>query len=275
MNMDKNEKVWYNSVIDACKKYNIPVKEKTVLDDDDFNFIKNLNPELIISLNWRRLIPKNIYQLPIKGTINIHAGKLPEYRGFAPINWALINGETEIGITAHYLEDTPDTGDIVHQEIIPVENNNNAFDVYQKALDVLPKVILKSVTNIENDNVNVISQKNLQGFLCVKRFPEDGKINWSQNRINIHNLIRALSDPFPNAFCFHKGDKILIKKSKLLENDIRGSPGRVYAIRKDGIIVTCGMEYDKNQALLITEISVNEKVMNPKEYFQTLWTTLE
>jgi len=274
LTMDKNENVWFDSINELCNKNGIPIKETISLNNDDKKLIKELNPDLIISLNWRRLLPSSIYRLPPKGTINIHAGYLPKYRGFAPINWAIINGETEIAVTSHYIDETVDTGDIVFQKKIDVSLNETAYDVYEKALLSLPEVVNKSVLQIESGTVKPISQKNLKGFLCVKRFPEDGQINWKLNRIQIYNLIRALSDPFPNAFFYNNNEKIFIKKAELIEDDIRGPPGRVYRT-EDGIIVTCGYNHKENQALLITEISVKEKTMNPKEYFTKLWHKLE
>lgn len=275
LDMDKNENVWFDSVKELCENNGILVKEKTSLNDEDEQFIRELNPDLIISLNWRRLLPKSVYQSAPKGAINIHAGYLPKYRGFAPINWAIINGEKEIAVTAHFIDETADTGDIIFQKRIEVTFEDTAYDVYNKAMLSLPEVVLESTSQIESGTLKLKSQKNLKGFLCVKRFPEDGKINWLSDRVQIYNLIRALSDPFPNAFCYHNDEKIFIKKAKLIEDDFRGPPGRVYGIRDDGIIVTCGYDHKENQALLITEIKVKENIINPKEYFKKLWAKLE
>lgn len=274
MNMDKNEKIWFGSVKEECEKNNIPVKEKTKLEENDERFIKKLNPDIIFSLNWRRLLPKSIYEIPKNGTINIHAGYLPKYRGFAPINWAIINGEKEIAVTAHYIDETADTGDIVTQKKIDVRLEDSATDVYNYALNILPKVIVETISNIES-GIKPKSQKNVKGFLCVKRFPEDGRINWILDRFQVYNLIRALSDPFPNAFCFFDGTKILVRKAKLMDDDYRGPPGGVYNISEEGIVVTCGNNHKENQAILITEIAVNNKTMNPKDYFKKLWAKLE
>jgi len=275
MDMDKNEKIWFDSVTEECNRNNILVKEKTKLNTEDEKFIKSLNPDIIISANWRRLIPKSIYQTPKYRTINIHAGYLPKYRGFAPINWAIINGEKEIAVTVHYVDEKPDTGDIIVQKKISVDINDTATDIYNQASTSLPNLIHETLLKIESNEVKPISQKGKKGFLCVKRFPEDGKIDWSQNRLDIYNLIRALSDPFPNAFCFLNGEKIYIKKATLIEEDFRGPPGRICEIRDEGIIVTCGNDHKNNQTLLINEMATDKGHIVPKEYFTKRWLKLE
>ena len=118
--MDKHDSGWYDSVKDYCNNKNLPVKSTSNLDDDDFKLIEQIKPDLIISVNWRRLVPKRIFQLPKFGMINIHPSLLPKYRGMSPINWAVINGETESGVTVHFVDETADTGDIVLQKKFPI-----------------------------------------------------------------------------------------------------------------------------------------------------------
>lgn len=275
LHMDKHEKVWYESVRKECEKYSIPVVERTTLTDQDVDEIRRVMPDVILSIGWRRLIPKSIFQIPKYHAVNIHGGLLPKYRGFAPINWAIINGETEVGITSHYIDEEIDTGDIILQRKISISFEDTAYDVYKKILSLVPNVVKETLSLIESQKVKPIIQKNIkEGFICTRRFPVDGKIDWSQDRIKVYNLIRALSDPYPNAYCFYNEEKIYIKKAKLSDDDFRGMAGRINAIRDDGIIVTCGTEYHKNQAILITEIATEEKTYRPKDYFKKLWVNL-
>ena len=272
--MDKHEDVWYESVAKTCSKYKIPFAEKTTVTEEDMKIFNDLSPDLMLSVGWRRIIPKYIFEIPKLGTINMHEGLIPQYRGFAPINWSIINGEKEIGITLHYLDETADTGDILLQKKIPIKIEDTASDVYNKLLELVPEVISEILTLIESNKIKSIPQKNLKGFFCSRRFPEDGKIDWFENRISVYNKIRALSDPYPNAFCYTDNQKIFVKKAQLINEDFRGPGGRVCAIRKDGIIVTCGNNHKENQAILITEISTEEKSLEPNEFFK-LWTQLK
>jgi methionyl-tRNA formyltransferase len=270
--MDKNEKNWFESVKEECIKNQIKCLEKTNSDNEVIKLVKKENPDLIFSAGWRRLIPKEIFTIPKKGTINIHDALLPNYRGFAPINWAIINGEKEIGITSHFIDEQADTGGIILQNKINVEINDKASDVYQKNLELAPKLIEETITLVDKNNVKPIIQNRKDGFFCSRRFPEDGKIDWKKNREDIHNLIRALSDPYPNAFCYFEGKKILIKESTLSEEDFRGLSGKIIQISDKGIIVTCGENHKENQALLITKWEIENA---EKSSIIKLWNQLE
>lgn len=275
LNMDKHEKIWYDSISSECKKMAISCEEKKSLTENDIKKIKELNPDLILSMGWRRLLPSSIINIPKHGTINFHDSLIPKYKGFAPINWSIINNETETGLTAHYIDETADTGDIIYQEITSIEPDETAFDVYQKLLKFTRPMLKKILHDIEDNVINPISQKTLpSGFFCSRRFPDDGKIDWTKNRLQIYNLIRGLSDPYPNSFFYVNDRKIYIKKARLPLDDYRGPPGRLCAISEDGIVVTCGENSLENQSLLISEIEIDEKIMNPKEYFNNLWIDL-
>jgi methionyl-tRNA formyltransferase len=275
LNMDKHEKVWYESVVDICTKNNIPILEKTKTDEEIFNLIKSMCPDLILCLGWRRLIPKTIFEFPIHGTINFHDGLLPEYRGFAPVNWCIINDEKFSGITAHYLDDDVDTGDIILQEKVPINDDDTAKMVYEKLLEIYPNFLINLLDKITSKNINKKIQNRLDGFTCSRRFPHDGKINWNDDRKKIHNLIRALSYPYPNAFFISDDKKFFINKSCLLEEDFRGPSGRICKITSDGIVILCGTDHTKNQALEITELVLDEKIVNPSTIFKKLWLDLE
>ena len=275
LDMDKYEKVWYDSVSLECKKYGIEVEERSKISNEDVEFIQKILPDVIFSIGWRRLIPKSIFEVPKYGTINLHDGLIPQYRGFAPINWAIINGEAEVGLTMHFIDQGADTGDIISQEKTTVNIKDSAFDVYKKLLEISPKMLQDTLAMIENENISSVSQQKMEkGFFCTRRFPDDGKINWIDDRTNIYNLIRALCDPYPNAFFYYQEKKILIKNAELVTNDYRGPPGRICSINDDGLIVTCSTNHSTNQSLLIKLIQIDDKTMKPKEYPFKLWENL-
>ena len=273
-NADKNEKVWYESVRDECMNKNILVQERTKLTEEDYKKIKDLNPDIIFSINWRRIIPSNIIKIPKCGSLNIHAGLLPKYSGFSPINWAIINDEKEIGITVHYMDETVDTGDIVLQRKIQVGITDDIKIIFEKVLEIYPNMILDAINFVEAGK-NPIKQDKMKRFWVSRRMPKDGRIDWSQNRKQIYNLIRALVDPFPNAFCYYKKQKIYIKKATLFEEDFRGMPGRISSITEKGVVVTCGTNHNESQAILIIEIATEEKTIKANKFFNTLWEDLD
>jgi methionyl-tRNA formyltransferase len=274
LDMDKNEKIWYSSVEKYCKGNNIKFTLRKTVSDKDKEFIQNINPDLIFTAGWRRLLPKSIYQIARIGAINMHDGLLPNYRGFAPLNWAIINGEKEVGITVHNIDESADIGGIIMQEKIQVTEFDDTFSVYNKLLDLTPDLIERVLKLIEDGFIVTKSQSKFDGFFCSRRFPWDGQIDWKNDRYSIYNLIRGLCDPYPNAFCFHEGKKIFIKKARLSKEDYRGPPGRICERNERGVIITCGINHKDNQGLLIIEIEVDNVTYNPKDYF-SLWTDLK
>jgi len=273
-NYDKYEKEWYKSVFDTCKKYNISVEERLTSTKDDANKIKKLKPDLIMSLGWRRLIPKSIFQIPKYGTLNLHDSLLPKYGGFAPINWAIINGESEIGVTMHFVDEGIDSGNILLQRKISVKPDDTVYDVYKKALKQTDFLVQKSLELVQSQN-QITKKTTDKGFTCSRRFPDDGRIDWYDDRLTVYNFIRALSPPYPSSFCFYKNKKIFIHYAKLTKCDYRGSPGCICKISDKGIIVTCGKNHTTNQGLLITEVFDGEKILKPNIIFQELWEKLD
>jgi methionyl-tRNA formyltransferase len=274
--MDKHEKVWYGSVKEICNQFGIAVEEKKNVDEEDSLKIQKMKPDLILSAGWRRLIPSSVFKIPKFGTVNLHDGLIPAYRGFAPINWAIINGENEAGITTHFIDEGMDTGAIILQKKVSIGLSDTSFDVYTKLLSLSSELLLDTIRLVETGKAKPVFKTGSEGgFFCARRFPDDGKINWDRDRMSIYNLIRALSDPYPNAFCLYNGDKIHIKKAKLVEDDYRGLPGRICSITNEGVIVTCGTNHKINQGLLIMEIGVNGKKMKAKDFFNKLWENLE
>jgi len=145
LEMDKHENVWYESVKNKCEKLRIPVEERTNLTSIEEKKIKEISPDIIISAGWRKLIPKPIFEIPKFGAVNVHDSLIPKYRGFAPINWAIINGEKEAGITFHYIDEGADTGDIILQKTIPVSIEETATDIYNKLLSIFPDLLKKTI----------------------------------------------------------------------------------------------------------------------------------
>jgi methionyl-tRNA formyltransferase len=218
----------------AVKKYavgkglNILQPEK--LKNENFlEELKSLKANLFIIVAFR-MLPEKVWQMPEFGTFNLHASLLPQYRGAAPINWAVINGEKETGVTTFFLQHEIDTGNIILQEKISIDENENAGDIHDKLSDVGAQLVLKTVQAIENNTANEISQdKVVQHSLPVRQagainsqhlkhapkiFKEDCRIDWSQSVMHNHNLIRGLS-PHPAAFTYLDGKILKIYRSKI------------------------------------------------------------
>ena len=187
----------------AVKKYaveqNIPVLQPTNLKNDNFiSELKSYQADLQIVVAFR-MLPVVVWDLPKHGTFNLHASLLPNYRGAAPINWAIINGEKETGVTTFFLKHKIDTGDLIYQEKVTIGKHETAGTLHDKLMNVGSELVVKTVKSIENKNVNTIAQQEIESKEAPKIYKNDCKVDWSASAIEIDRLVRGMS-PFPAAW---------------------------------------------------------------------------
>ena len=197
----------------AVKKYavekNLKILQPEKLKAPEFiNELQSLEANLFIVVAFR-MLPEIVWQMPKFGTFNLHASLLPQYRGAAPINWAVINGEKETGVSTFFLQHEIDTGNIILQEKINIEDNDNAGTVHDKLMNIGSGLVLKTVKEIEENKVEQIAQiLNLKSEISLKHAPKIFKetclIDWNKTAEEINNLIRGLS-PYPTAFTYLNG----------------------------------------------------------------------
>lgn len=157
----KTNDPWYSGVDKIANKYGISLFEEININNSEcINNIRKLQPDLIVSVNFAQILKKEMINIPTKGCINTHASLLPMYKGRAPLNWAMINGEKEVGVTVHYIEEGIDTGDIIIQEKIIVDEKDYINDILKKVKKIYPNIVLKAIKLIENDDVKLIHQAN-------------------------------------------------------------------------------------------------------------------
>jgi len=175
--------------------------------------LKNLKPDLILVISYSMILPKEILDIPTRGALNIHGSLLPKYRGANALNWVLINGEKETGVTIHYIDEGIDTGDIVAQKKIKISFLDTATTLKEKLAQTTKSLLKKEWSNIVNNNIKRVPQNNSIASTYWRRRPEEGQFNWKMPAIKIYNLIRALIKPYPGAYYFDKkGRKIIIDK---------------------------------------------------------------
>jgi len=225
---DPNEEVWFSSVKSLALEYNIPYfTPEGVSDGASIELIRSLKPEILFSFYYRHLIPKEVLSIPQLGAFNMHGSLLPKYRGRACVNWAIINGEKETGATLHYMTEKPDKGDIVDQERVPIEYTDTALDVMLKVAEAAKEIITRALPLIEKGIAPRRSQDPSLATYFGRRRPEDGIIKWEKDAIQIYNLVRAVTHPYPGAFTFYKGRKIFVWKASVLNEDSKEVPGTV------------------------------------------------
>jgi len=197
-------------IFEICKNNQIPFFKGNPRKGKGFNFIKNKEVDVIVSVNYLFLVEKDIINHPKKLIFNIHGSLLPKYRGRTPHVWAIINNEKETGITAHIIDEKCDTGDIISQIKIPINKDDTGSDILNKYKLEYYNLIKDVFRKLKYEKLNLIKQDESQATYYGKRTPEDGKINWNWEKERIINWVRAQAYPYPGAFSYLDGDKIII-----------------------------------------------------------------
>ncbi len=233
-----NEEIWFRSVAGLAKKYGIPV-----YTPDSVNMpawveqIRSWEPELIFSFYYRNMITEEILNIPRLGAFNMHGSLLPKYRGRVPINWAVLHGEKETGVTLHYMVKQADAGDIVDQEPVPIGREDTARDVFDKCVTAARLVLERQLDALTEGTASRRKQDEAQATYFGGRKPEDGRIDWTLDAEKIYNLVRAVTQPYPGAFTDVDGKRLFIWWAKPTTGS-EGRPGQVVSI--DPLIIATG-----------------------------------
>ena len=189
--------------------------------------LAHLQPDLIVVVAFR-ILPRELFTLPRCGSVNLHASLLPKYRGAAPINWAIINGELETGVTTFFLREKVDTGSIILQARVRIGADETAGELHDRLADLGGEVVLQTVRQIELGTVQPQTQDESLASPAPKIFKEDCRIDWRHPAERVRNRIRGLS-PYPAAFTLHAGKSLKIYKARIVPDSPGGAPGTVAA----------------------------------------------
>ena len=214
---DPNENVWFGSVAKLCSDQNIPYITPNANELNDLvPKLKTLAPDYIFSFYYRFMIPAQILACAKIAALNMHGSLLPKYRGRAPVNWAILHGETETGATLHIMEAKPDAGDIVGQAEVRIDPDETATDVFGKVTSAAVKVIEEVLPSLLQGKVPCKPNELDKGSYFGGRKPADGQIHWHQTALQIHNLVRAVAPPYPGAFTDHQGRVMIVARTSLV-----------------------------------------------------------
>jgi methionyl-tRNA formyltransferase len=196
-----HEKIWFKTPAVAAREKNIPVFTPESVNNPEWHEkIAALQPDLILSVYYRHMIGTKILTLPPLGAWNMHGSLLPKYRGRAPINWAVLHGEPQIGMTLHRMVKSADAGAVVDQEGVAIGPRDTAEQAFRKVMPCARRVLARQIEALLAGTVKETPQDESQANYFGGRKPEDGRINWTQASRQIFNLIRAVTDPYPGAF---------------------------------------------------------------------------
>jgi len=250
----------------AVKKYavanGLTVLQPLKLKDPVFiEELKNLQADLFVVVAFR-MLPEIVWQMPAKGTINLHGSLLPQYRGAAPINHAIINGEKESGVTTFFLKQEIDTGDIIFSAAVEIGDDETAGDLHDKLMNVGADLLVKTVKAIAEDDYNEVPQPQSDELKhAPKIFKDFCKIDWNQNNQTVYNHIRGLS-PYPTAFTTLNDKTLKVFKAELEDKEPGISTGafltdgKTYLkfATKDGFIKVLDVQLEGKKRMLIDEL---------------------
>jgi len=218
---DPAERVFFGSVAELARSKGIET-----LEDPEENLLErriaNLAPDFVFSFYYRRMLPPELLAAARRGAFNLHGSLLPKYRGRAPVNWAVLKGETETGATLHEMIAKPDAGRIVDQEPVPIGPDETAAEVMAKVAAAAERVLKRSIGKLVAGTAQLKPQDLARGSYFGGRRPEDGRIDWSSSALEIHNLVRAVAPPYPGAFT--EGMKILRTRIEPARKALRSGP---------------------------------------------------
>lgn len=242
---------------DICCAHNIPYHSvSTIKGDEAYRLLVDCHPDLIVVLGWSEILPERLLDIPTIGTIGTHAALLPHNRGSAPINWALIRGETETGNTMMWLDKDVDSGDIVDQMAFPITPFDTCKTLYDQVAKTNAAMLMKLLRSLENGVRPVLPIENETNEpILPRRRPKDGLICWQQSAEKIYDFIRALTKPYPGAFTYLDGHKWLLWEAAYLPISTCAVPGAIlgtsYGFAENGVGLLVAAE---SGCLLITRM---------------------
>lgn len=240
---DPKEEQWFSSAAKLAEKEGIPVYRPSSLGDEEYALIESLAPDALFSFYYRSMIPERFLTLPPKGAFNIHGSLLPKYRGRACVNWAVLKGETETGATLHFMTKKADAGDIVDRQAVPILFTDTALEVSRKVAEAARLVLGRNLPSIAEGTPSRTPQSEEDATIFGRRTPEDGRIDWQQSALEIYDLVRAVTHPFPGAFTTAGGRKLFVWK--VLPEEVQernySLPGTISSLSPFRVICGDGM----------------------------------
>jgi methionyl-tRNA formyltransferase len=247
--------IWSTPVDELAREHGIPLHLTERVDAETIDLVKRAEPDVIVVNSWYYRMPTELFNLPPHGTLNFHDSLLPRFTGFSPVLWALISGESEFGLTVHRMDDGLDTGDILVQRSVPIGPTDTGTELVLRGMDLIPGVLAEALNTLESGTAVWRPQSKAERTYFHKRSERDSLIDWSWPAEDLARFVRALSDPYPRAFTFYRGERIEILEAHVSDASYGGTPGRVI-VQEEGGAAVCGPDAHRggNRGLVITRI---------------------
>ncbi|MEA3329078.1 MAG: methionyl-tRNA formyltransferase [Candidatus Omnitrophota bacterium] len=238
----------------ALENFLVIYQPEDIKNDDFIKDISKYSPQLLIVVSYGKILPKEILDIPQNCALNLHASLLPKYRGAAPVNWAIINGEKETGASIIEMNEYMDRGPILASQKVKIEAEDTAGSLSRRLAVLGADILLKAVDSIDKSELSPLFQDEKSATYAPKLKKENGRIDWSKPSDELYNFIRGM-DPQPGAFTYIDGKLLKVWKVNPLSMIKRYSPGEIIEVKKDqGLVVSAG-----KGVLLITELQIEGK----------------
>jgi len=235
---DPDEEIWFRQPAGIAGGLGIPVYSPENVNDSKWaSMIREIGPDIIFSFYYRKMIPGAILDIPRIGAFNLHGSLLPRYRGRCPVNWVMIAGEEETGVTLHDMIEKPDAGDVVAQKKVAIAFEDDVLSVYIKMVKAARELMRDILPNLAAGTFTRIPQSGIPSYFGGRK-PEDGIIDWGKDALSIYNLTRAVTHPYPGAFTYLDGKKLLIWKAYPENTAVEAPAGKI--ISEDPLTVKAG-----------------------------------
>lgn len=259
----RGKKLSMSAVKECALKYELPVYQPIRLKNDEecINVIKSIEPDFIVVVAFGQLLTKEVLDIPKYGCINLHGSLLPKYRGAAPINFSIINGEKISGNTTMLMDIGLDTGDMLLKDEVEIKEDMTAGELYDELMSRGGDLLVRTLEGLYNGTIKPIAQNDDESTYASKLDKAMAKIDWTKSSLDIHNQIRGMN-PFPVAYTTYKDKTMKIYKSVVVSNNSLKEAGTILKADKSGILVKT-----RSDALLIEEVQFpNGKPMKVKDY---------
>ena len=260
----RGKKMGMPPVKELALEHNIPVYQPIKARDEKFiDTLKEINPDLIIVVAYGQILPKALLDIPKFGCVNVHVSLLPKYRGAAPINWVIINGEEKTGVTTMYMDEGLDTGDIILQSEFALSDEITAGELHDIMMEQGGDILIETIDKIEKGCAPRTPQNHEESSYAPIMNKSLGKIDFNKSAKEVHNLVRGVN-PWPSAYTTYEDKTMKVWKTKVLNETSEKAPGTILKVDKDGIRVST-----KDNVLLIEEIQMpNKKRVEVCEYIK-------
>lgn len=249
---------WYNEIRTLAKEINIALLEVSHIK----NAVDQINAygvDLIFSVMYTQKVPVTIIEQTEKGIINFHPSLLPKYRGPHPVNWAMIKGETQTGVTAHFMSGDIDAGSIILVKKIAIEFEDTLSVVSHKLMNLIPDMLLKTYHMVTNSNIVAIPQNDAESSYHPRRTEADDQIIWFDGVLPVYNLIRTLTAPLPGAYFFYQGQKFTVLKGSIVNDKLKsGVIGEILMVENSAIEIALGDGVMKLENILVNSKPIND-----------------